>query len=108
MWVRLTQLTQADTLKVGPWVSPEEAPNTNVICSIAVTFVTPIGVLLDEMQNEIRKLAGDSSATLHPLAMESGPSISTMALGLEDTDASAELARSRHSTNHNYPREKNK
>jgi len=41
---------------------------------------------LDEMQNEIRKLAGDSSATLHPLAMESGPSISTMTLGLEGTD----------------------
>ena len=29
--VRLTQLTQATTLKVEPWVSPEEAPNPNAI-----------------------------------------------------------------------------
>lgn len=53
----------------------------------AITFVTSIGVLLDEMQNEIRKLAVDIPATLHPLAMSLGPNISTMALGLEDTDA---------------------
>ncbi|KAK3346030.1 hypothetical protein B0T25DRAFT_267315 [Lasiosphaeria hispida] len=51
-----------------------------------VTFVTPIKVLLDEIQDEFRKLAGDIPVTLHPLAMSSGPSISTMSVGPEDTD----------------------
>ncbi|KAK0716291.1 hypothetical protein B0H67DRAFT_260750 [Lasiosphaeris hirsuta] len=52
-----------------------------------VTYITPIKVLLDEMQNEIQKLAGDIPVALYPLAMSSGPSISTMVVGLEGRDA---------------------
>jgi len=31
LWVWLTRLTQGDTLKAAALVSPEEAPNTNVM-----------------------------------------------------------------------------
>jgi len=52
-----------------------------------ITYVTPIKVLLDEIQNELQKLAGDIPVALHPLAMASGPSISTMVVGLQGTGA---------------------
>lgn len=50
-----------------------------------ITFVTPIKVLLDEMQDGLRKKLG-IPVTLHPLAMSSGPSVSTMVIRSEDTD----------------------
>ena len=41
-------------------------------------LVTPIKVLLSEIQSKLQELAGDIPVTLQPLAMTSGPSISTM------------------------------
>ncbi|KAK0721374.1 hypothetical protein B0T21DRAFT_51068 [Apiosordaria backusii] len=51
-----------------------------------ITFVTPIKVLLDEMQDGLRKTLG-IPVTLRPLAMSSGPSVSTMVIRSEGTDA---------------------
>jgi len=46
----------------------------------AITFVTPVNVLVDEMQHDLRKRLG-IPVTLRPLDMSSGPSVSAMAIG---------------------------
>jgi len=51
-----------------------------------IIFVTPIKVLLDEMQDGLRKALG-IPVTLRPLAMSSGPSVSTTVIRSDGTDA---------------------
>jgi hypothetical protein len=40
MWIPLTRLALGDTLRMGSWMSPEEALNTNATRSIANTQAT--------------------------------------------------------------------
>jgi hypothetical protein len=52
-----------------------------------ITFVTPIKVLLDEMQTDLRKQLPGIPLTLCPLDISSGPSLSAMVISPEGTDA---------------------
>lgn len=46
----------------------------------SITFVTPVKVLVEEMQDDLRRKL-DIPVTLRPLDMSSGPSVSAMAMG---------------------------